>query len=151
MLISEIYHKNPLTVSQDQIVSEVVSLLDAEECNASIVLDEKGDVVGVLAIQDIAKAILPDEYENNIEMAMGMYTKGFFHRLCSEVKNMKVKDIMRTDYRVVDLETNILVVLAELVSNDLHLLPVIEKGELLGVVTRTQVKHAMLKIMNGKD
>lgn len=148
MLISEIYQKDPLTVPTDKTVGEVVNLLYQEECNASIVLDEHGNVVGVLAIQDIAKAILPDEFENNIEMAIGMYTKGFFHRLCNEIKNMKVKDIMRTNYRIVNLNTNILAVLAELVSNDLHLLPVIENGQLVGVVTRTQVKQAIVKVMN---
>ncbi len=150
MLINEIYNKNPRIVRSGTLVGDALKILIEVESNAAIIVGDNDEVVGVISIQDIAEDIVPAEFESNVEMALAMYSKGFFHRICNEVKMKTVDEIMHKDFLRADLNTNILAVMAELLKNHLYIVPVIENGKLLGVVTRTEVKKAIYEGMIGE-
>lgn len=44
----------------------------------------------------------------------------------------------------VSLHDNIMAITADFLKNDLYLVPVLENGQLVGVVTRTEIKKALL-------
>lgn len=143
MLIKEIYQKKVKTISADLRLDEVIAEMLHEHFNGFVVCDKKERVVGVLSLQDIAGAVVPDQFKSNINFASAMYKKGFFHEQCKAVKHMSVKDVMRKNFVSVDLETNIMSVLADFLLNDLYIVPVIRKEKLIGIVTRTEIKKAL--------
>lgn len=158
MLIEEIYHKDPLCVSQDMKVVDAVKELLHHKFNALLVVNSstgstsslqassgQKKLVGVLSLQDIAAATVPEEFRENIFMAHAMYRRGFFAERVKEIKNKPVKEIMRTDFVTVRLDTNIMAVTADFLKNDLYIVPVVENGELKGVVTRSEIKHAIAR------
>lgn len=147
MLISEIYHHEPWTISPDKTVKEAMVELIKDGCNGLVVTNEDTKVVGVLAIQDIAAATIPHEFRDNMNLAAAMFKKGFFREMCEDLSGKLVKDVMRTEYVDVNLETNIMAVMADFLQNDLYLVPVVEDGKLLGIVSRSDIKRALAERM----
>lgn len=143
MLISELYHPNPITISEDDSVLEALEIFLSKKVNGLIVVNAADEVVGVLALQDIAAATIPRQFRHNVQMAAAMYRPGFFSDTCAEIKDSPVKKVMRKNFTVVSLSDNIMAVTADFLKNDLYIVPVIEKGELLGVVTRSEIKKAL--------
>jgi predicted transcriptional regulator len=145
MLIKEIYHKNPVTIPSDSTVKQALKVILDKRINGLIVTkkDDANKVVGVLAIQDIAAATVPRQFRKNLGMAAALYKKGFFHEMCAEIKDVSVTKIMRKNFEWVTLEDHIMAITAEFLRNDLYIVPVIENKELVGVVTRSEIKKAL--------
>lgn len=144
MLIEQIYNPHPRVISDATTVAEAIAQMDEDLHNGYIVLDDIGHVVGILTIQDVAAAIIPKQFRQNISLASGMYKKGFFHEMCADIKDFPVKKIMRKDFTTVTLDDNIMVVIADFLENDVYLVPVVnDESELIGIVTRTEIKKAL--------
>lgn len=143
MLIQDLYHRSPRTIAPTVKIGLVVKKLLDQEHNGFIVVDKEKHVLGVLSLQDIAAAAIPDEFRNNIGMAKAMYTRGFFHEMCKELKERTAADLMRKNFVSVKLTDNIMAVIADFLENDLYVVPVIKDKKLVGVVTRTEVKKAL--------
>ncbi len=145
MLIKEIYHKSPVTITSNTTVKDALKLILNKKINGLIVTDPQNEnkVVGVLSVQDIAAATVPRQFRKNLGIAAALYRKGFFHEMCAEIENMSVTKIMRKDFEWVSLEDHIMSVTAEFLRGDLYIVPVIEKKVLLGVVTRSEIKRAL--------
>lgn len=143
MLIGDIYHPNPITISNRFTVKDALKLCIQKKVNGLVVLNEKDKVVGVVSIQDIAAATVPHEFQNNIGMAAAMYKRGFFHEMCQQLQDKPVTTVMRKKFETVNLRDNILAITAEFLKGDLYIVPVIEKGEFIGVVTRSEIKRAL--------
>lgn len=143
MLISELYHTSVVTINQDETIADAVSVFITKRVNGLVVLNDAKDVVGVLALQDVAAATIPRQFRHNVQMAAAMYRKGFFSENCEQIKDLPIKKIMRKNFTVVSLSDNIMAVTADFLKNDLYIVPVIEKGKLIGVVTRSEIKKAL--------
>ena len=129
---------------------EALETFVRERINALVILNDKQKVVGVLSLQDIASATVPQQFRKNIRMAAAMYKMGFFTELGHAIKDIPVRSIMRKNFVKVSLSDNIMAVTADFLFNDLYVVPVIEKGELVGIVTRSEIKKALLYGMRNK-
>lgn len=150
MLVADIYNTNISPVQEEMTVQEVVEFLIEKHFNGVVVEDEKGKVVGVLSLQDIAAAIVPEEMQDNLALAEAMYKPGFFKEQCQAIKDTKVKNIMRKDVIMAHLETPILEIAADFLKNDLYIVPVIDGDKAIGIVTRSEIKTALAKGMDLK-
>lgn len=54
--IRDVMHKNPKTITQDQLAVEAVELMEQCKINALIVVDDKGILVGALNMHDLLRA-----------------------------------------------------------------------------------------------
>jgi predicted transcriptional regulator len=144
MLIADIYRPHPKTFGFTATVFAALQELDKDEVNALIILNDRKKVVGVLSLQDVAAATVPRQFKKNTFMAAAMYKRGFFTEMCQELKDLPVSAVMRKEFMTVSLHDNIMAITADFLKNDLYIVPVIEKGELVGVVTRSEIKKALL-------
>ncbi|NCN82357.1 MAG: CBS domain-containing protein [Candidatus Pacebacteria bacterium] len=143
MLIHEIYHKSPVTILEDVSVRDALNTILHKGINGLVVVNKASKVVGVLAVQDIAGATIPRQFKKNIHMAAAMYRKGFFSESCLAIQDDPVSKYMRKNFVSVNLQDNIMAVTADFLKNDLYIVPVIEDGKLLGVITRSEIKKAL--------
>ena len=144
MLIKEIYNQHIETISVHDKIGDVVNKMFHKKFNGFVVLDDKKKVAGILSLQDIAGAVVPRQFKHNVAMANAIYRRGFFYDECARVKEKKVSDIMRQHFISVSLDSNIMAVMTDFLNNDLYIVPVIEKNQLLGIVTRTEIKKALM-------
>lgn len=147
MLIQSIYHKNPITISEDTTVGEAIGLLSDHKFNGLLVLDNNKQVVGVLSLQDIAAATIPYEMRQHLNLAAAMFKPGYFNEASNELKNQKVKSIMRKDFIKVTPQSSIMEIMADFLKNDLYIVPVYENDLLAGIITRSEIKQALATAM----
>lgn len=142
MLINQLLHTNPVTIDVKTTIKEAVKLLITDHINALIVMDNQ-KVVGILSLQDIASATIPTQFRQNPFIASAMYREGFFQEQCASIQDLTVAKIMRKKFVFVTKDDNIMAVIADFLKNDLYLVPVIENEKLVGVITRSEIKHAL--------
>jgi CBS domain-containing protein len=143
MLVKDIYNKNSFSISDDFTVKQAVKTMVEKHFNGVLVSNEKGKLIGVLSMQDIIGAIVPVEMQEHANLAQALYRPGFFKEQADEIADKKVISFMRKTYFTVTRDTSIIEIAADFLHNDLYIVPVVENGELLGVVTRSELKKAL--------
>lgn len=143
MLVADIYRTHPISIAEKTTVKEALSKLVHEHYNGLLVVDTNNVLVGILSLQDIAAAIVPPEMQENATLAEAMYKPNFFKEQCKAIENKPIKAVMRKDFIQVSPETSVMAVAADFLQHDLYIVPVVDKEELVGIVTRTEIKKAL--------
>ncbi len=73
MLIKDLYHVAKCTLTPELTIQEALVILNGSS-NGAVVLD-KGNIVGVVTIQDIAGAVVPPEYMDDSRLAAALYVE----------------------------------------------------------------------------
>jgi predicted transcriptional regulator len=147
MLVKDIYRKNPVSMKENATVKDAIALFLERKSNGVLVTDHNNHLVGVLSLQDIVSAIVPVEMKENSNLANSMYKESFFKDATQEIANKPVKDVMRKDFFKASLETNVMEIAADFLVNDLYIVPVLEGKELIGVVSRSELKYAIAEAL----
>lgn len=143
MLVADIYNIHVFPLQESLTVKQALETLIHKDYNGVIVLDKAKNLVGILSLQDIAAAIVPVEMREDATLAHAMYKPNFFQEQCRDMKEKIVKDIMRKDFITVTPATSVMEVAADFLHNDLYIIPVCEEKEVIGIVTRSEIKKAL--------
>jgi CBS domain-containing protein len=147
MLLKDIYNANPLSINSKTPIKDALIKMIADNLNGYLVTDDNGKLKGVLSLQDIAAATVPKQFQQNVNMAVAMYREGMFEEACKAIQDKPVSSVMRKKFTIASLDTNVMAVAADFLQNDLYIVPVVDDGKLIGVVTRSQIKRALLENM----
>jgi len=109
----------PITVSPELSLHDAADLLTRYNINAAPVVED-GKLVGILSRQ--------------------MIDKGIYHGL----ENFQVREFMSTEYTTISPDGSLLEIQELLVDRQQRLLPVMENGELVGVITRKDLLNMLL-------
>jgi predicted transcriptional regulator len=146
MLIKQIYHKkNPIAIHQNSSINDALNILADKAINGLVVKDDAEKVVGVISIQDIAAATVPHQFQENVQMAGAMLKEGFFLEMVKDIAKWPVSKIMRSDFIRVTPEDHVIEVMADFLHNDLYIIPIFDNGDILGIITRSEIKEALIK------
>lgn len=114
-----------ITTHQDNTVMEAIALFFANKVGSLIVVDEHDNIKGILAPNDILKAV---------------------HNDLGNVTRTKVSQYMSKELIVAKQEDDIDYIQAVMTENRVRHIPIIEKGKLMGLVSIGDVVKAQLKI-----
>jgi CBS domain-containing protein len=124
--VKEHMERAAVTFRPDMEVEEAVALLLKHSISRAPVLDEEGNLVGVLAEGDCLEAFLNEEYFESPAAVVG--------------------DLMTSEIVTVDSNVNILKAAELFLHHKFHHLPVLEKGQLVGQISRRDLIRAILKL-----
>ena len=113
-----------ITVHQDNTVIEAIALFFANRVGSLIVVDENDDIKGILAPNDVLKAV---------------------HNDLDNIRTTKVGRFMSSNLIVATLDDDIDYLQAVMTENRVRHIPIIEKGRLQGLVSIGDVVKAQLK------
>jgi CBS domain-containing protein len=147
MNIGHIYKKNPLSINENKSIEEALAILNTHRFNGLLVVNDKEKVVGIISLQDIAGAVVPEEMRTNTNLAASMFKEGFFQERCQEIKDQPIKKYMRKDFTKVTPESSVMEILADFLHNDLYIIPVYEHDKLVGVITRSEIRDVLTEAM----
>ena len=148
MLVSHVYRRQPVTIDSSSTIKQALEKMAHEGANGLIVLDKRsGRVAGVLSLQDIAAAVVPQEMQANPSLAEALNKEGFFEETARHMASRKVTTVMRTDFTTVTADAPILEIAADFLQNDLYIVPVVEDDKLVGVISRTEIRQALSAAM----
>jgi len=134
--------------SEVQSVSETTTLRELSRAfrrygvTSIPVINEKNKLVGVVNEADLLRAMLPNyaELQDNLQY---MQDFEYLEDRANEVENLPVKDIMVRGTISVDKKAPLMRVIALFLLKSYSHIPVVEKDEIIGVVTRTDICELM--------
>jgi CBS domain-containing protein len=109
-----------------------------------MVIDENNNFVGVLSVGDVLRAAMPDTDEilgegGTLEQAFRL-----FMRKGSELRYKPIRPLVITSPLVVDPDDHVAKVAALMLEKNIHRLPVVKDGRLLGTVGRADICQAVV-------
>jgi acetoin utilization protein AcuB len=139
MLIGERMTRRPITVGQDVPINEALSMMRDEKVRRLPVLDKKGKLVGIVAEKDLLYA------------SPSPATTLSMHELHYLLSKITVKDVMTEKVVTVQEDTPIEEVARIMCDNKIGCTPVMRRGELVGIVTETDIFRILLEMMGARE
>lgn len=138
MTIEKKMRKNPVVARSDMSAATVLKLMKDEKVAKVPVLDENGNLVGVITEKDILRANVQDRSGLSLlEMAY-------------EVSNLPVARIMTTDVVSIGPKTSIEDTLRLMVTQELSFLPVLEGRKLVGIMSKSDMFKIMIELFGAR-
>lgn len=147
MLVKEIMSDKPITVTGSMEIIEAARLLLDNRINGVPVVDENGKLVGILCQSDIIAQQKKLPVPSLFSFLDGYISLSSMKHLEKEVRKIAataVSDAMTPNPVTVGPDSSIETVAALMVDHNLHTLPVVEKGLLVGVVGKEDILRTLL-------
>jgi CBS domain-containing protein len=109
-----------------------------------MVIDDDNHFVGVLSVGDVLRAAMPDL--DDVVAQGGTLDEAFrlFLRKGSELRHREIKPLVITSPLVVDPDDHVAKVAALMLEKNIHRLPVVKEGRLIGTVGRADICQAVV-------
>ena len=133
LLVKDIIKRNPVTIDSEGTVREAAVAMDRSSIGCVLVTTKKDGhdkVIGIVTERDLVRRVLTRE---------------------GGASELRVKDIMSSPLIVVDPAATIEEAASIMERNRVRRLPVVDKGELLGVVTVSDLAKALAKQLEYSD
>ncbi|MFP4089633.1 MAG: CBS domain-containing protein [Cyclobacteriaceae bacterium] len=117
-----------VTFTPEQNVSEVLSSMLKHRISGAPVLDENGDIIGMISEKDCMKVVLDYAYHNQ------------------PINQAKVRDYMSTEVTTVNADASIFEVADLFYSYNFRRFPVMDAGRLVGQISRRDILKAAQKL-----
>lgn len=150
MKVRDVMQINVITVHKDTTYEDLARLLHEKEISGAPVVDDSGNLVGVISEKDLFKVLYP--YYQSFNDHPELYTD-FEERekKVAEIRNHRIEKFMSTEIISVNPEMPIMKVGGIMLAKGIHRLPVVENGKLVGLISRSRIfkdifkKHLGLK------
>lgn len=145
---SDIMTRDVITVTPQTTVEELARVLIEKHISGAPVVDEAGALVGIVTEHDLIKK----EKRLHIPTVVQIFDAFIYlessKRFKEDVKTMlakKVGDICSSDVVTVDEDTTVTEIATIMSEKDIHLLPVMAGGKMVGIVGKEDVLKGMTK------
>jgi acetoin utilization protein AcuB len=139
MLVGERMTPRPVTVGLNEPINEALSLMRQEKIRRLPVLDKNGKLVGIVSEKDLLYA------------SPSPATSLSIHELHYLLSKIQVKDVMTKEVITVEADTPLEEVARIMADNKIGCAPVMRQGELVGIVTETDIFKILLEMMGARE
>ncbi len=151
--VRDIMTTDLVTLSPNNTVREATKKLAVENISGAPVVDENYRMVGILSGNDILELIM--EYDRKKGRDLADHMLSFYmdadvadpelKKVAEEISNTKVSDIMTRTVLSTTPDANIIDLLRSMINMDISRVPVLEKGVLIGIVSRADIIFSIYK------
>ena len=150
MLVKDLMKTNVVTIQKGTTWRRVAEVLLEHRISGCPVVDAEERVVGVVSEKDVFRAIYPT-YEEWYEGPQAYTDFLALEEEARRAQEKRVEDVMSRRIVSVTSDTPILKVGALMVATGIHRVPVVDGGQLVGVVSRRDIFRAILRVHFGLD
>ena len=129
--IKEFMAKELITFQSDTLIETAMETFLTNKISGAPVLDDKGNLVGVLSEKDCMRTLFEATYYNNLG--------GF------------VKEYMSTDLTTINIHDTLSNVTDQFIKSRFRRFPVMEGEKLVGQISRRDILRAIVKLSNEKQ
>jgi len=143
----DIMTKAVITVSPDMEIVNAAKILLENRINGAPVIDETGKLVGILCQSDLIAQQKKLPIPSFFTFLDGLITLTSMKQMEKEVQKIAavtVAQAMTPDPVTVQPDTDIEAVAALMVDQGFHTIPVVEEGELLGIVGKEDILKTLM-------
>ena len=144
MLVREIMSSPVLTVSPSTEIRTVARLMREHVISGVPVVDASGNLLGLITELDLIARNAPLHEPSYIAVLSAMIPVSLeeyrnYKEQLRQVLAINAADLMRDEFKTVTPDTPVEAALEDMLNPEVTMLPVIEAGQLVGVVTRTDL------------
>lgn len=151
--VRDIMTTDLVTLSPDDTIRYATIRFAVESISEAPVVDEKYRMVGILSGNDILELIM--RYDKKIGSNLKDHMLSFYmdadiedpevRNVAREISDTKVSDIMTHTVLSTSPNANIVDLLKSMLNMDINCVPVLEKGVLIGIVSRADILFSIYK------
>lgn len=143
-LVSGIMTVRTVRVRIDDTLHRAAEVIALSGIGDLMVIDGDSNFVGVLSVGDVLRAAMPD-FDEVVEQG-GTLEQAFrlFLRKGSELMYKPIQPLVITEPLVVDPDDHVAKAAALMLEKNIHRLPVVKNGQLVGTVGRTDICQAVV-------
>ncbi len=145
--VKDIMTKNPITVFPETEITHITKILLEKHINGVPVIDETGKLVGIICQSDLIaqqkKLPLPSFF-TILDGFIPLTSMRQFEKEVKKVSAVTVADIMTPNPVTVSSDENVETVATLMVERKFHSVPVIDKGELVGIVGKEDILRTLM-------
>ena len=146
MLARDLMTSPVTTIREDATVSDAAKLMLEKDVSALPVLNNSNKLVGILTHSDFGLSPKFRPLVENVYSLLGTTTTPeHLEETAHQVGNKRVQDVMRRNIITVQQDASIENLARLMMRSQIHRLPVVDDGKLVGIVTR----HDFLKLIAG--
>jgi len=140
MLVKEIMAKDVITVSPDTSLKEVGKILKEKRISGVPVVDDVGNIVGIITVTDILIIIRQIYQWQELQRdTTGLNISEFVD---TEWLNKKVNEVMRKNVYTLDENKSINEVMRLMFTQQIHTIPITKDDKLVGIVGKRDLVFA---------
>jgi CBS domain-containing membrane protein len=125
LLVRDLMTENPQTLGPDDDVESLYDLMDSRHVRHVPIVDEVGDLVGLVSHRDLFRCALNDKADLPLSMQKEM------------LETMAINEIMTSSIETVEPDTDIAEAAQIMIENKYGCLPVVDGKELVGILTES--------------
>ncbi len=152
MKARDIMNKNVITVQEDSSIEEAAEILTKHNISGAPVVNKEGKIVGMVTEGDLLhKETNPRTPAFLNILGAFIYIKGI-ERYREDFKKLaasSTSEIMTTDVITAGGDMEIEDVAALMVDHGIKRVPVVEKGDIIGIISRADIIKTLAKIARG--
>jgi CBS domain-containing protein len=145
--VKDIMTKELITVSPDTEIVHATKLLLENRINGVPVTDETGQLVGILCQSDLIaqqKKLPVPSFFTFLNGLITLTSMKQFEKQVQKIAATTVAQAMTPNPVTVRPDTNIEEVAALMVDNNFHTIPVVDEGELVGIVGKEDILRTLI-------
>ncbi|MDO8462815.1 MAG: CBS domain-containing protein [bacterium] len=150
MIVRDLMQRNVVTIPVGTPWRRVVELLLLHHITGAPVVDASGTVVGVVSEKDVFRAIYPS-YEEWYAGPQAYTDLLAFEEEARAAQGKTVEQFMSTRVKSVPSDTPVLKIGALMVATGIHRVPVVDRGKLVGMVSRHTIFRTILRVHFGLE
>ncbi len=139
--------RDVITVTPDTEVTEIARLLLEKRFNGVPVVNQKGDLVGMICQSDLIaeqkKLPIPSVF-TILDAFIPIYLPGKTEKEIQKIAAMKASQAMTPDPVTVDPEAGIDEIASIMVNKSIYTIPVLEGGKLVGVIGKEDILRTLV-------
>ena len=146
MKTKDIMTKEVVTVKPEMTIEELARLFTRHDISGAPVLDEAGGLIGIVTENDLIKMEQRLHIPTIITIFDAVIYLGSSKKFEDDLKRMaatKVSDIYKRDVITITENTTLEEVATIMCEKDIHHLPVVKKGKLMGIVGKKDIVRAI--------
>ncbi|MGD2029568.1 MAG: CBS domain-containing protein [Desulfobacterales bacterium] len=145
--VQDIMTKNPITVSPETEIVQATKILLENRINGVPVTDETGKLVGILCQSDLIaqqKKLPVPSFFTFLDGLIPLTSMKQFEKQFQKIAATTVSQAMTPDPVSVKPDTDIEKLAALMVDNNFHTIPVVDRGQLVGIVGKEDILRTII-------
>jgi acetoin utilization protein AcuB len=139
MLVREWMSRQPVTITMDMSITEALRVMRQRQVRRLPVLDESGNMVGIVSESDLLYA------------SPSPVTSLSIYEMHDLLTRLKVSELMAKDVITVTPDTPLEEAARIMADSKIGGLPVVEDGRLVGIITETDIFKVFLEMLGARE
>jgi CBS domain-containing protein len=144
MTIRNVMKTKVVTLNKNLTYREAVKIILDHKISGAPVVDDNGQIVGMFSEKDMFKVLYPFYHSYYSQPEAYIDPEQREHK-AQEIQEHKIEHLMTKKIFMVHPDEKVMTAGGMMLAHGIHRLPVVENNKLIGIVTRRDIYHAVLK------